>query len=57
MPPARSPKPPLRRRARNKVLEIIAVLIFLLLMVGVVLPWAATYLSDGFVQQIENRSR
>jgi hypothetical protein len=38
------------RKARNKVIEIAFVLAFLIVMVAIVLPWAASYLADSFAR-------
>ena len=37
-----------RRAARNKAIEGIVVLIFLVLLITLVLPWAGSTLADGF---------
>jgi hypothetical protein len=47
------PRRTARRAALSKGLEIVVVVIFLLLMINVVLPWAAATLSDAFVRQLE----
>lgn len=39
------------RTAKNYVLEVAVTIVFLLMMIGVVLPAAGRYMSDGAVEQ------
>ena len=43
-----------RRAARNKVIEAVVMLAFFAVLVTVILPFAATALSDGFLEVMSN---
>jgi hypothetical protein len=42
-----------RRRARNKTLEIVLMLAFLVILIVFVLPWVGAYLAESYAHQIQ----